>query len=417
MECTRTVGKKNFKEDAKQLQQNSLPPSPSRQNLLTTSALSPSDNASTFAFGQCYVVSYGPSFPHRFPLDPGIIDVMALAEVTAVIKGSEICFVGVVVVRLRSQRNVATHVLSKALDLLDDGDMDEFTITCLTPSSFAIVSTLIMPSIAGANSSFSGSQTSSTMQREESIVLMVKVKMALAEVTALIKGSEICFVGVVVVNLLTTPAPSPSDNASTFAFGQRCVVSYGPSFPHRFPLDPGIIDVVKMALAEVTAVIKGSEICFVGSRAEVSTVMVALEVAALDLVLNRSTHHNHSHHRAPLQQLRLGPKLHISIPMGKCVSTITSSATPNSPIFKSNSNSKSPPSVQPLLEEETIKETHQKSTPKFRNRSFSHKIKQDRVVKKSPVRMPESSTDRVGSRREGSITAVFVATHTARRYL
>ncbi|CAA3016328.1 Hypothetical predicted protein [Olea europaea subsp. europaea] len=188
--------------------------------------------------------------------------------------------------------------------------------------------------------------------------------------------------------------------------------------------------------------------------------------------------------------------------MGCCVSTTTSSATPNSPVFKSKSNKKcsrkSLPSAQPLLEEETVKEVlsetpiipkqpspsirkfqdnhqketqtpvikadllapdfskavymkrqnetvlkkpymvfnneeiseeglivgasfsaeftekrenisdrvkdvkevRQKPTAKFKNRSLSGEVKPDRAVKKSPVRMPESSPVRVGSGRE-----------------
>ncbi|KAL2495073.1 hypothetical protein Fot_38830 [Forsythia ovata] len=181
--------------------------------------------------------------------------------------------------------------------------------------------------------------------------------------------------------------------------------------------------------------------------------------------------------------------------MGCCVSTTTKSAAPNSPIFKSKCNRKSPPAAQPLLEEETVKEVlsetpiipkqplssirrfqenrrketpfiradpltpdfskvvykkqqnktvlekpymvfnndeiseeglseaasvstaftekrenndsiedvkevRQKSPAKFKNRSFSGEVKQDRAVKKSPVRRPESSPVRVGSGRE-----------------
>lgn len=49
---------------------------------------------------------------------------------------------------------------------------------------------------------------------------------------------------------------------------------------------------------------------------------------------------------------------------------------------------------------EHVKEVRQKSTAKLKNRSFSGEVKQDRAVKKSPVRMPESSPVRVGSGRE-----------------
>lgn len=49
---------------------------------------------------------------------------------------------------------------------------------------------------------------------------------------------------------------------------------------------------------------------------------------------------------------------------------------------------------------EHVKEVRQKSMSKLKNRSFSGEVKQDRAVKKSPVRMPESSPVRVGSGRE-----------------